>query len=54
MSRKKYNDPLRFVREGECDPVFTTRLTSGGECFKDTRFVQPGEYIPVDDFIVSV
>ena len=51
MSRKKCNDPLRFVREGECDPVFTTRLTSGGECFKVNRFLQAGDYIPVDDFI---
>jgi hypothetical protein len=49
MAASRKGDTFQYVRDGECDEIFTTRVGTGELIFEDEQFVQTGGLIPMSD-----
>ena len=49
MAPTSHRETLQYVRDGECDEIFTTRVGTGELIFEGSKFLQPGGLIPISD-----
>ena len=49
MAASRNRDTLQYVRDGECDEIFTTRMGTGELIFEGKQFSHTGGLIPMSD-----